>query len=328
MMKKYLSALLAAACIFGSCAARANDGAAGIGAGGLEFRQSDAVTMEKENLYISRNSIKVEYVFRNVTTAPVDMYVAFPLPKISMIDALGISRPNVPDPNNANFLDFSTTVNGQPVQMQMQSKAFVNTQDITSILTQLGVKFNIPGEQLTKSLQVINSIELDKLKAMKAIDDDVCGDNACPLWDLETIYYWQQHFEPGVETKIVHSYRPATSMFWLSKAENLVGTKDVRYPSSDPSYAAWCMDDGFWQSIKKGSSGDIAAGNIKYILLTANSWKGPIGDFVLTIDKGDPKTLLSLCGNGIKKTGATTFEIRAKNYRPDKDLDILFVNKL
>ena len=71
--------------------------------------------------------------------------------------------------------------------------------------------------------------------------------------------------------------------------------------------------DAYWES------------RIGYILTTGANWSGPIGDFHLTIDKGAPENLVSFCGEGVVKTGPTRFEIRAKDFVPERDLAILFL---
>ena len=39
---------------------------------------------------------------------------------------------------------------------------------------------------------------------------------------------------------------------------------------------------------------------IEYVLTTGGNWAlGNIGEFNLTIDKGDPKNLVSFCGEGV-----------------------------
>ena len=58
---------------------------------------------------------------------------------------------------------------------------------------------------------------------------------------------------------------------------------------------------------------------LDYVLTTGGNWAlGTIGDFKLTIDKGDPANLVSFCGENVKKTGPTTFEMTAKDYYPDR----------
>jgi hypothetical protein len=60
-----------------------------------------------------------------------------------------------------------------------------------------------------------------------------------------------------------------------------------------------------------------------YILSTANTWKGPIGQFHLTLDKLDPNAVLTLCWKGaLKKTGPTTFEFSARNFAPAQDIHL------
>ena len=75
-----------------------------------------------------------------------------------------------------------------------------------------------------------------------------------------------------------------------------------------------------------GSGGYGTAYNLAYVLRTANSWAGPIGDFRLTLDKGAKENIISLCAEGVEKTGPTTFEIRKTDFTPDRDLDILIAH--
>ena len=66
---------------------------------------------------------------------------------------------------------------------------------------------------------------------------------------------------------------------------------------------------------------------IEYVLTTGGNWAlGTIGDFKLTIDKGDPDNLVSFCGENVRKTGPTTFEMTAKDFYPERDLDILILH--
>ena len=66
---------------------------------------------------------------------------------------------------------------------------------------------------------------------------------------------------------------------------------------------------------------------IEYVLTTGGNWAlGTIGDFKLTIDKGDPDNVVSFCGENVRKTGPTTFEMTAKDFYPERDIDILILH--
>ena len=68
------------------------------------------------------------------------------------------------------------------------------------------------------------------------------------------------------------------------------------------------------------------AWNVEYVLRTANSWAGPIGHFRLTLDKGAANRVISLCAEGLRKTGPTTFVMEKTDFTPDSDLEILLVS--
>ena len=61
------------------------------------------------------------------------------------------------------------------------------------------------------------------------------------------------------------------------------------------------------------------------MITSGGNWAGPIGDFRLVIDKEDAKTLVSFCGDGVRKISPTQFEQDIKNYTPTRDIDVLFL---
>src|SRR5947208_4905487 len=71
--------------------ARANDSAAELSIGGLQFVRTNDVAMESENLRIGLDRISVRYQFANVTAKPVTLTVAFPLPDIDLSEAENIA---------------------------------------------------------------------------------------------------------------------------------------------------------------------------------------------------------------------------------------------
>ncbi|WP_157222652.1 DUF4424 family protein [Novosphingobium sp. AP12] len=43
-------------------------------------------------------------------------------------------------------------------------------------------------------------------------------------------------------------------------------------------------------------------------------------------DKGTAQTLVGFCGEGVRTIGPTTFEMRKRHWRPQKDFSILFLH--
>ena len=65
---------------------------------------------------------------------------------------------------------------------------------------------------------------------------------------------------------------------------------------------------------------------LRYILTTGGNWRSPIGDFRLVVDKGRPDSIVSFCGEGVRRLSPTQFEVRRRNWRPDRDLAVLIVS--
>ena len=59
----------------------------------------------------------------------------------------------------------------------------------------------------------------------------------------------------------------------------------------------------------------------------ANS-KSPNGDLAKAVDKGDPANPVSFCGEGVRRTGPTTFDVRRTHFMPRRDVSLLILKRL
>ncbi|MBD1206704.1 MAG: DUF4424 domain-containing protein [Rhodobacteraceae bacterium] len=321
----------------------ANDGFGGIAATGLHFAQTDAIAMETEDLFISLDRIRVTYTFRNLTDQDVTGEVIFPLPPISL-QALMTSDFNIPDGDRENLVNFTATVNGQPVPVTIDRIAVIEPPwdearplsaqydtpgtDVTAALRAADIPLTIDIKSLTDALFTKTQAERADLTDA-GLAEFYDGDPAqgmpaevWPLWSIVLRHHWTQTFPAGQTVTIAHDYenRPPGGIFYW------------QHPATDDwatDYATrYCIDDSTSRGLAKRLAPSDGIGivyNIAYVLRTANSWAGPIGDFRLTLDKGAPENIISLCADGVEKTGPTTFEIRKTDFTPDRDLEILIV---
>ena len=320
-------ALLAAALLAGITqhVAEANDSSASLGAGGLRFEEVDNVALEREELSISRSTIKVRYIFRNTEEFDFRTLVAFPLPGLSAADMYFGGDIGFPREEPDNFVGFTVKVDGEPVTPKHQTRAYVNGVDVTKELQGAGVPINPMGEFLGKRESVLETLPDEtkrKLAAIGAIDWVEGGDFTEPRWTTQVTYYWPMTFPVGKAVRVEHTYQPVVGTFFF--------TKEVL--EEDFVKKDFCTDESFNKAaLRMMPTGDnpmLIARDISYILTTANNWKGPIGAFKLTIDKETPGYLMSLCLDGIKKTGQTTYQFEATDFTPDRELRILFLQPL
>ena len=250
-----------------------------------------------------------------------------------------------------DLVDFTATVDGQPVTVTIDRIAVL--EEPWEEGRPLSQQYDTPGRDVTAELERFGlplTLEVDRIRdillamspedqaAAKAagIADFYEGDasqNVSPdaygAWSIVTRYHWTQTFPAGKVVKVSHAYtnRPPGGIFyWADPPE------DYQLYLRDQ----YCIDEGTSKAMVKAlknPEGDEfgnfgSSYNISYVLRTANSWAGPIGKFTLTLDKGDPKNVISLCAEGVKKTGPTTFVVEKTNYTPDRDLEVLIVQPM
>jgi hypothetical protein len=326
--------MAAAAAIFAAAPAYGNDSTAELTAGGLVFKTTPNIEMRSEDLFISRKRVIVRYRFFNRAASDETATVAFPMPDLDYDIELNVSIPN---PESDNFLNFQTKVDGKPVETKIEQKAFAQgtTNEITKILTARGIPL-MPAAKRTQGildkLDKTSEKELTDLGIVRADDFDAgkgMEHHLAPMWKLSTTYYWQQTFPAGKEIVVEHSYEPSVG----STVEVLLYRSAVNDPETKAKYEKdYCPDKAFLAGIKSMVKKDKQNNEmvppeyrLGYILKTGANWAGPIGDYRLTVDKGNSKALISFCETDVKKIGPTTFEVRHTNFTPTQDLNFLIV---
>jgi len=106
----FLAALLTAG------VAWANDSTALLEAGGIVLTTSKNIVMESEDLRISRDRVRVAYVFRNTGTEDVRTRVAFPVPEWDEDDESDVMLDRASD----NPMRFALTVDGEPKRFETE----------------------------------------------------------------------------------------------------------------------------------------------------------------------------------------------------------------
>lgn len=113
-MKKYV-ALIALCFAF---TAQANDSTGFVSTGGVEYIKNDNIAMQKENLFISLDKIKVDYEYQNLTDKDITETVLFPLPEVSLYDYGDFA-------DTAGLINtFKIYANGKEIKPQVHVRAF------------------------------------------------------------------------------------------------------------------------------------------------------------------------------------------------------------
>ena len=331
-----LPILLSGLCAL-TTSALANDTMSQLGTGGLVFLTSENISMDSEDLTVGPEQVRVVYEFTNNGTEDERTLVAFPLPDIKGDGDFMVSVPSE-DPDN--IFGFSTTFNGEPVDVELHQYAFSYGVDQTAVLEELGVPLIPYGQAVADALDALAPADQKRLIHLgMVIPMEYGSENAMkvyytPVWTLKSTYTWEAEFKAGETAEVIHTYRPSVG-----------GTVAVTFlapPYEDEDRGAdyrkkFCTDDSFVNAVRKTlPNPDEPYGApyteswISYIWSTGNNWSGPIKKFHLTIDKGLPGNLVSFCWDGkVTKTSPTTFEMEAEDWYPpwNRELEILILNR-
>jgi hypothetical protein len=318
------AAALAVAVLALAGAASANDGVAERAAGGLVFTGTDEIDMVSEDLYVSRDEIRVRYRFRNRTPRDVRVTVAFPLPDHDLReDFYG---------DTAYPRDFRTTVDGRAIALQTEYRAVWQGTDHTDLLAGLGVPIMYDDGNIDTIVGALSALpeaerrRLLELGLAEEFDLPEEGRRLTPLWTVRETWYREQVFPAGREVVVEHRYRPGAGG---THSTGLAGPDRLESAYNREMIERYCIEEDFLAAVDRIAARDgpeyFGESYVSYILTTGAGWASPIGEFRLVVDKGRPENLVSFCGEGVRRLSSTRFELRRRNWRPDRDLHVLIM---
>jgi hypothetical protein len=318
-----------------SVAAFANDTSAVLTTGGLEFVSNSDIVMESEDLFISKDEIRVVYQFRNDSAEDQDILVAFPMPELVPDFFSPVAFPTGPEDN---LFEFRTTFNGKPVEATLHEYAFAHGVDRSKLLKQMGLPVVPITQSATDAVEALDAQQQATLLhfGMLSPNEYDVGNGMemhyFPAWTYRAAYTWEASFPVGETVTVEHRYKPSVG--------GTVGVAFLSEPYEDYDPATeykkkYCTDEAFISAVRKTlPNPDEPYGApffeswISYILTTGGNWSGSnIGKFRLVVDKGSPENLLSFCGEDIKKIGPTTFEMVKTDFWPQEELNVLILER-
>src|SRR5499427_3043139 len=330
-MLKSIFVLLAAALAVASPAS-ANDSTAELATGGLVFVHNDNIEMRSEDLTISAKEVQVRYRFFNKSDKAVTVLVAFPMPEIK-VDGPD-DNISLPTDDPVNLLAFATAVNGRPVTTKVEQRVL----DRTQVLRDLGVPLAPHLKATSEALDKLPRAKWDELirVGLAEIEQYDVGkgmqDHLSPRWTLQTTFYWEQTFPAKAETVVEHRYQPSVGTSVQTALGSPAAAQEDWYEEYEEKY---CLDKEFLAAVvrarrdaKSQFGAPYSEQRIEYILSTGANWAGPIKEFRLVVDKGDADSLVSFCGEDVKKVSPTRFEMKMTDFTPEDDFAVLILKKL
>jgi hypothetical protein len=305
----------------------ANDSAASIGAGGLVLRDEKRISMRKERLTISPSKIVVEYEFVNESPTDITTEVAFPVPEYQYaFDALE---------GPFDLGGFRAWVDGAEVKVAKEVRALADGKDHAPALRQLGIDverhgnyqpddFEAPGRP--NQIRALPPASVDRLVALGLLEPEK-PERGWPRWTVAITWHWTQTFPAGRPLRVRHEYQPAVGYRGFSVSG--LARFGAEFPDA-------CADDAALGAAAR----KVAAAKpprerpdqrwfrvewVSYILTTAKSWKTPIREFQLIVER-PADAIVTFCWDGpVERVGKTRFRATASDFVPTRELAVYFL---
>lgn len=322
---------LLAAVLFVGVAARgaaANDSMAEVAIGGLVLKESAEISLDREDLYLSQDEVRVDYLFTNTGPDDITALVAFPLPDQDYGDD---SQPSYIYKKD---LDFRTTVDGKPVAYDLVEQAIIDGRNVDGEIAEFGLSAAQDFDTFDATVRKLSPGQQEKARALGLIrTNDLTGENLAwlPGWKTRTLITRKQVFPAGKTVAVKHRYKPLAggsvggALTPGTRTRETLAEYEDAYCIDKPWLAAFDRSYDKWRNPNSEYSNPYEEIWLRYVLSSGANWKGPIKDFRLVVDKGKASNLVSFCAEGVRKIAPTQFEVRKTNFEPEDDLRILIV---
>ena len=298
----------------------ADAGAYGSAMGGIQFRKESRISMEKERLTISKWKVTAEYKFLNNTDKDITIGLAFPVPDATCNSGYALGKESILN----SSVSFHVWADGKELHYSTEVKALDRDghREYTNFVK--GVGADIASCSIPATLSHEDGQKLVASRTGYYVLDNPAA-AVMAQWTIREKYYWSETFPAHRPVFLKNEYKPFSG--WLTL---YIGKQ---FPAG--------VDDDSWGGLSLAERTDSCLGPriikkltdltdtmnfsfVKYILMTANTWNGPIKDFELIVEK-PPGISVSFCWDGpVERLDKSHFRAAAHNFTPKRNLEIGF----
>lgn len=283
-------------------------------AGGLIILPDPALTIEKQDVTIAVDQVRLAYEISNASSEPRTVQITFQLPELDAT-ALAEQTINLPRPDPLNFVGALYSADGIERPAGFEQRAVAFGLDVTAELTGAGIPlFPYLPDTAGRLARLPDAIRTDFIE--RGVIRIEAG-RIFPGWTVRTTAFWRQTFPPGRLTALSLVYQP------------LVGNGHVTKEALDTLRKGFCLSAAVEAGLaRRAAPIDRRSAPLAWVhfALTAGSaWASPSTRFRLHVVKPAPDAIVATCRKGLRPAGPTVLEWTAEDFYADDDVAVLFI---
>ncbi len=304
--------------MFAASVATAAEPSMELPAGGLVYAALQTLMTKQESITIGADSVRVTYSVTNLMSDANRQLMVFALPDLDMLalDGAAIANSTFDPANPYNFVGFSASADGLPVEAFVEARALsLGLIDGTARLRELGLPLYPLHPEMGERLAALPEDIRKELteRAMIRMGDG----QPEAMWTLKTTLSWAQPFAANQTKTIAIAYRPISGTGTWSI--DTAATLQQRY--CVPQQAA----DAFNQ---RAAAGDLAeVRTIQFLAGAGATSRGTVGDYRIAMMTAGAQQTAFTCRQGLIAQGLAggrgTTQAEAM---PDDEIHLLFVD--
>lgn len=284
---------------------------------GLQFKKIEEISVEREDLFLSKKQIQVSMTFMNHSQTNISTTIAFPIPEYKYWF----------DRQRADFKDFNVIVDGNVLDFQTEARAFLNGKEFTKLLQNMNISVHDFGAFEPDSTTSYFT-RLSASQRIELLNAGLVDSSGWPKWSVKLKYFWSQIFPANTRINIKHSYTPiyGYQYFMLEDYADGQSQKEVKRDKAFLKGDA-CLSNNEMKTLISMYTPEnhlTPTSWVSYVLKSALNWKQPIKTFHLVVEKPSDEFISSCYMRYLKQVEANKYEATLENFVPDKDIRIYF----
>jgi hypothetical protein len=305
--------------------------------GGIEFlKVSDpaALVLDAEEVRLTPTKAAFSYSISNKGAAPLELVLGFRFPDLDFSDP--DAQYAIPGSDPVNFLAATVRINGAAAPLATTQRAVLDGKDVTDLLRQTKIVL-VPVGQFQNQLADTPPELREKLVGQGLIVESGTSIDGKPLffpsWTVKTSSTRKIVVPPAQSIRIELQYRPSVGVGPDTVLRKALREQKGLEADVKGKRATFCIDEAFLNGLDKIAGAEEANINglkeMRIHVKTRMFSPATIAatQYRLVVDKETTQRILSFCAGDLKKISDTSFEMRADNYAPSAEINILMIDR-
>ena len=148
---------------------------------------------------MSREEMRVSYVYKSIAKAPQTVTISFPMPEIPLDEGPDTEDALMNDqiPDKRNYMNFKVRVDGQEIKARLVERALFRGKDISARLKRDNVPLLLAAHMQEEKIKPLPEAVKTSLVKEGLFEYSESSEFYSANWNYQVLFEWEQTFQSG-----------------------------------------------------------------------------------------------------------------------------------